>query len=80
MLVSVLDFTLSTVVIPSKPALSEMVLHGREMAFLMIFIPRSCSELAPLSLSKALPAYSKAQPPPTTIPSSMAALVAQIAS
>ena len=46
----------------------------------MILMPRSCSWFYPLSVSKILPAYNKAQPPPMTIPSSMAALVAQIAS
>lgn len=71
---------LSTTVTPSKPALSAMVLHGREMAFLMMLIPRACSELAALRLFKARAAYNKAHPPPTTIPSSRAALVAQMAS
>lgn len=50
------------------------------MALLMILMPKSCSEFCPFKVSKALEAYSKAQPPPTTTPSSIAALVAQMAS
>ncbi len=55
-LVFVLPDTLSIVVIPSNPALSEMVLQGRDMAFLIILIPRSCSWFAPFKVSSALPA------------------------
>jgi len=77
---SVLDKIFSTTLTPSNPALSAMALQGRVIAFLMILIPRSCSEFFPFNASRALDAYSKAHPPPTTIPYSIAALVAQIAS
>lgn len=55
-LVLVLERTRSIVVIPSKPALSEMVLQGRLIAFLMILIPRSCSLFSPLRVSRTRPA------------------------
>ena len=57
-----------------------MVLHGRVIAFLIILIPKACSELIGFKLLRALAAYKRAQPPPTTIPYSKAALVAHIAS
>lgn len=50
------------------------------MAFLIILIPKACSELIGFRLLRALAAYKRAQPPPTTIPYSKAALVAHIAS
>ena len=50
------------------------------MDLLIILIPRSCSEFYPFKLSRTLEAYNKAQPPPTTIPYSIAAFVAHIAS
>jgi len=55
-------------------------LQGSVIAFLIILIPKSCSEFPVFNVSRTLEAYNKAHPPPTTIPYSMAALVAQIAS
>ena len=57
-----------------------MVLQGSEIAFLIMLMPKACSELMGFKLLRALAAYSRAHPPPTTIPYSKAALVAQIAS
>jgi hypothetical protein len=45
-----------------------------------MFIPKACSEFIGFKLLRARAAYNKAHPPPITIPSSKAALVAQIAS
>ena len=50
------------------------------MAFLIILIPKACSEFNGFKLLSALEAYRRAHPPPTTIPYYKAALVAQIAS
>lgn len=77
---SVLERILSTMLTPSKPALSAIALQGKEIALLMILIPKSCSEFFPFNVYKTFEAYKRAQPPPITIPYSIAARVAQIAS
>mmetsp|Transcript_36459 Transcript_36459/g.32722 ORF Transcript_36459/g.32722 Transcript_36459/m.32722 type:complete len:325 (-) Transcript_36459:69-1043(-) len=71
---------LPTITAPSSPAFSAMVLHGILIAFLTMSIPTFWSKLSPFKFSRTLEAYKRAQPPPTTIPSSTAALVALRAS
>jgi hypothetical protein len=65
---------------PSNPALSAIVLQGNVSIFFIIFIPSSCYEFYAFTLSSAREAYIKAHPPPITIPSEIAAVVAHIAS
>ena len=57
----------------SKPALCKIVLYGALIAFLNMLCPGTF-------LSKDFEAFNKAIPPPGTIPSFIAALVAHIAS
>lgn len=65
---------------PSFPAFSTMVLQGILMAFLTISIPTYWSKFSAFKVSNIFEAYNKADPPPTTIPSSTAALVEHKAS
>lgn len=65
---------------PDNPALSQIVIHGTLHASAMIFTPYCWSGLSNLTLLSNLLAYNKADPPPTTIPSAAAALVAHNAS
>ena len=65
---------------PSSPALAIICLKGSSAALLTIEIPVTSSSLRPLILSKVSIALSSATPPPATIPSSTAALVAAKAS
>ena len=79
---SSLPSTFSTTTLPSTPALLAMVFMGTLIAALMICTPTFWSKLAidPSSSVSALDALSSAVPPPETIPSSTAALVALSAS
>mmetsp|Transcript_10572 Transcript_10572/g.1664 ORF Transcript_10572/g.1664 Transcript_10572/m.1664 type:complete len:260 (+) Transcript_10572:322-1101(+) len=69
-----------TITAPSYPAFSAMVLQGILMDFLTMSIPTYWSKLSHFKFSNILEAYNKAAPPPTTIPSSTAALVEHKAS
>jgi hypothetical protein len=65
---------------PSNPEFEQIVLHGILHASLTILTPISWSKFSPLRVLSAVDAYKSATPPPGTIPSSEAALVAQSAS
>ena len=61
---------------PSPPAFSTMVLNGDSTALFTIWIPVASSAFSDFNFAKAAFALTKATPPPATIPSSTAALVA----
>mmetsp|Transcript_70 Transcript_70/g.185 ORF Transcript_70/g.185 Transcript_70/m.185 type:complete len:348 (-) Transcript_70:698-1741(-) len=65
-----------TITAPSTPALSAMVLDGTCSAFWMIWTPTFWSNVSTSRSASFLEAYSRAQPPPGTMPSSTAARVA----
>ena len=70
----------STTIDPSAPALLAIPLIGSSSTLFIIFTP-ACSSSSPvLNLSRDAIALTKATPPPGTIPSSTAALVALSAS
>jgi hypothetical protein len=68
---------------PSYPAFLAIVLRGILIAYWIILIPAtspSDKSFLFFKASSVLEAYNKAAPPPTTIPSEIAALVAHKAS
>mmetsp|Transcript_28121 Transcript_28121/g.68242 ORF Transcript_28121/g.68242 Transcript_28121/m.68242 type:complete len:305 (+) Transcript_28121:254-1168(+) len=74
--------SLPTMTAPSTPAFDAIILHGTVSARIMISMPCFWSKLV-VWLARAwrpLEAYSSAEPPPATIPSSTAARVALRAS
>ena len=71
---------MATTTLPSPPAFATIVLIGDSTALETIWIPVSSSLFSPLSFSSTALALTKATPPPATIPSSTAALVAARAS
>jgi len=68
--------TLLTTTDGSTPAFATICLKGSSTARSTIRIPASWSAFSPLTLAIASRARIKATPPPATIPSSTAALVA----
>ena len=72
--------SLPTTTEPSTPALAVICLIGAPKYFLTISTPAFWSSPFTLTASKSCAAYSRAQPPPITTPSSTAALVALSAS
>ncbi len=72
--------TLATITLPSNPAFSTICLSGSSAARVIILIPVCSSSLSPFSLANLSVALIIATPPPGTIPSSTAALVAANAS
>ena len=61
---------------PSPPAFSTIILKGASTALLIICTPVVSSKFTVVIFSKTFFARTKATPPPATIPSSTAALVA----
>ena len=61
---------------PSPPEFSTIVLRGASSALLIIWIPVDSSLLLDLILSNPDLEFNSATPPPATIPSYIAALVA----
>ena len=59
--------SLPTISAPSFPAFSAIVLHGIQIAFLMIWIPIDWSKFSPFKLSRVLEAQRRAQPPPFVV-------------
>ena len=75
-----LSSTVLTAKSSSKPEFLASQRRGWDSESLTILIPASSSALSPFNSSSTLRALSRATPPPGTIPSSMAALVAPTAS
>ena len=67
---------MATTTEPSPPAFSTIVLTGASKALEIICMPVSSSSFEALILSNSFLDLIKATPPPATIPSSTAALVA----
>ncbi|CAB4642012.1 unannotated protein [freshwater metagenome] len=73
--------TFSTTTPPSSPALIAICFIGASIAYSTIFAPVASSPVKPESfLNTAAPAWSRATPPPATIPSSTAAFAFRTAS